>query len=239
MRSTDRHLRAHTHTRTQKARRKKKNSFYIRLAVLLLLRHSIMSDSVFGFSGQDFVLVAADTATARSIVVLKNDEDKIIQVDDNKVFATNGDAGDRVQFCEYIRKNLDLYRYRNDLQLTTRAVANFTRKELAEALRRNPYNVNLLLAGWDAEEGAALFYMDYLASMHKVPFGAHGYCGYFLSSLLDRYWKPDITRDQAKALADRCIDELKQRFLLNTVDFSIKLVDRDGIHHLKGPGSGN
>jgi 20S proteasome subunit beta 4 len=134
-----------------------------------------MSDSVFGFSGKDFVLVAADTATARSIVLLKNDEDKIVKIDSHKVFATSGDAGDRVQFCEFIKKNLDLYYYRNDLTLSTRAVANFTRKELAEALRQSPYNVNLLIAGWDEEEGATLYYSDYLANMSKVPHGAHGY----------------------------------------------------------------
>jgi 20S proteasome subunit beta 4 len=63
--------------------------------------------------------------------------------------------------------------------------------------------------------------------------------GYFLSSLLDRYWRPDIAKEDAIALAHKCIDELKQRLLLNTCDFSIKIVDRDGIRHIQGPGSGN
>jgi len=82
-------------------------------------------DSVFAITGADFVLVAADSSQARSIVVLKTDEDKILQIDDHKVFAMSGDHGDRTQFCEYIQKNIHLYRFRTDLELSTRAVGAY------------------------------------------------------------------------------------------------------------------
>lgn len=42
----------------------------------------------------------------------------------------------RVQFTEYIQKNLHLYQFRNGMPLTTAATANFTRGELATALRK-------------------------------------------------------------------------------------------------------
>ena len=42
----------------------------------------------------------------------------------------------RVQFTEYIQKNVALYQYRNGIPLTTAAAANFTRGELATALRK-------------------------------------------------------------------------------------------------------
>jgi len=37
--------------------------------------------------------------------------------------------------------------------------------QLARALRRGPYQTNLLLAGYDEADGPALYYMDYLASL--------------------------------------------------------------------------
>jgi 20S proteasome subunit beta 4 len=194
-------------------------------------------DSVFGISGRDFVLLAADTSQARSIVVLKTDDDKIMKLDDYKLFAMAGENGDRTAFCEYIQKNLHLYYYRNDLKLSTRAAANYTRKELAEALRSDPYNVNLLLAGFDEEDGASLYFIDYLSSMSKVPFGAHGYAGFFLSGLLDRYWQKDMNREQVLALADRCINELQTRLLVAGNNFTIKIVDKDGIQVVKAASS--
>lgn len=50
----------------------------------------------------------------------------------------------------------------NDRALSTKAAAHFLRGELAEALRQNPYYVNLLLAGVDSD-GPSLYYIDYLA----------------------------------------------------------------------------
>ena len=31
----------------------------------------------------------------------------------------------------------------------------------------------------------------------KVPFGAHGYCAYFILSVMDRYFKPGMDVDSA------------------------------------------
>ena len=47
-----------------------------------------------------------------------------------------GEAGDRVQFSEYIIANIRLYALRNEQRLSTHAVANFTRQQLATALRK-------------------------------------------------------------------------------------------------------
>lgn len=57
-------------------------------------------------------------------------------------------------------------------------------------LLQSPYHVNLLLAGYDEHDGPALYYMDYLASLAKVPFAAHGYGAFLTLSILDRYYKP-------------------------------------------------
>ncbi|XP_666223.1 20S proteasome beta subunit D2 (PBD2) [Cryptosporidium hominis TU502] len=80
-----------------------------------------------------------------------------------------------MQFGEYIKCNLNLYRLRNGVQLSTTATANFTRNELAELLRSDPHNVNILIGGYTKEEGAKLYWMDELASLGNVNNAAHGY----------------------------------------------------------------
>eukprot|EP00958_Prasinococcus_capsulatus_P011439 scaffold1136_cov399-Prasinococcus_capsulatus_cf.AAC.3 len=87
-----------------------------------------------------------------------------------------GEAADRTRFSEYIQKNLSLYKFRNSSKLSTFATANFIRGELATALRQGPYQTNLIVAGWDEKEGASMYWMDYLACMHKQNTAAHGYC---------------------------------------------------------------
>lgn len=94
-----------------------------------------MKQVLFGIKGKDFVLVAADATCARSIVVMKQGEDKTRNLNDNVVMAFTGEAGDTVQFAELIQRNVQLYGISNGIPLSTTAAANFTRRQMAESLR--------------------------------------------------------------------------------------------------------
>merc|ERR1719416_48736 len=169
-------------------------------------------DCLLGVQGKDFVILAADSSQARGIVVLKADEDKILKLDDHKMMASAGPAGDRYQFSEFVAKNFHLHEMRTGITLDTKAAASWTRNELAHALRKNPYQVNLLIGGYDEGKGASLYFMDYLGACHKMPCAAHGYCGNFTLSVMDRYYKADMTLDEGIELIRKCIKELQVRF---------------------------
>ena len=93
-------------------------------------------DFYVGIKGKDFVMLCSDTSAVHSIISIKQDEDKIIPIDDHKVFCLSGEAGDRVNFTEFVIANVKLYALRNGMSLTTKGVANYTRSELATALRK-------------------------------------------------------------------------------------------------------
>ncbi|GAB1601085.1 proteasome subunit beta type-2-like [Argonauta hians] len=186
-----------------------------------------------GIKGADYVLVASDTISSRSIVSMKKDTDKLFKLSDKLVMLVTGEPGDTVQFAEYIAKNIQLYKMRNGYELSPIAAANFTRKNLADYLRSSsPYNVNFLLAGHDAKEGPSLFYMDYLASLSEVPFAAHGYGAYFTLSILDRYYMEGMKETEAYQLLSRCLDELKKRFIINLPSFHVRVIDKNGVREL-------
>ena len=106
----------------------------------------------------------------RSIMVMKSDQDKFCNLSERLTMAVSGESGDTTNFAEYISANIQLYKMRNGYELSPSAAANFTRRQLADYLRsRTPYQVNLLIAGFDNETGKPeLYFMDYLASMIKV-----------------------------------------------------------------------
>lgn len=85
--------------------------------------------------GDGFVLIAADVANARSVVVMKDDMDKIRVLDDYKLFAAAGPPGDVSKFAEHVQKDVRLYNLRSGIPMSTAAVANYTRGELAKFLR--------------------------------------------------------------------------------------------------------
>ncbi|KAJ3669905.1 hypothetical protein LUZ60_010229 [Juncus effusus] len=185
-------------------------------------------ECVFGLVGKDFALVAADSSAVHSILVHKTNEDKIMLLDSHKLLGASGESGDRVQFTEYIQKNIHLYEHRNGISLSTHAAANFTRNELATALRKNPYSVNLLMAGYDKRTGPSLYYIDYIATLHKIEKGAFGYGSYFCLSLMDRHYRADMSVEEAVDLMDKCIAEIRTRLVIAPPNFVIKIVDKDG-----------
>ncbi|KAJ6655591.1 hypothetical protein lerEdw1_004943, partial [Lerista edwardsae] len=160
--------------------------------------------------------------------------DKMFKMSEKILLLCVGEAGDTVQFAEYIQKNVQLYKMRNGYELSPTAAANFTRRNLADYLRsRTPYHVNLLLAGYDEQDGPALYYMDYLASLAKAPFAAHGYGAFLTLSILDRYYKPGLSREEALEILQKCLEEIQKRFILNLPSFNARFIDKDGIHDVK------
>jgi 20S proteasome subunit beta 4 len=85
------------------------------------------------------------------------------------------------------------------------------------------------MAGYDESVGVSLYFMDYLAALSKVNFGAQGYAANFVLSVLDRDWTPNVSLEEGLQLIRKCIHELKTRFLLSQPVFMVKVVDSDGV----------
>jgi len=190
-----------------------------------------MADSVFGIEFDGGVILAADQINARSILTYQSNLDKIVQLSSHSAMGVAGPNSDLVNFSEYISKNFALYQLSNDgVQLSTAAQANFCRNELATALRKGPYQVNILLGGYDKKASSgSLYWMDHLAALTKLKYGAQGYASNFCLSIMDRDYKEGLTQDEAVEIVEKCIKELQVRFLLNQSNFLIKVIDKDGV----------
>mmetsp|Transcript_14750 Transcript_14750/g.31782 ORF Transcript_14750/g.31782 Transcript_14750/m.31782 type:complete len:202 (+) Transcript_14750:141-746(+) len=188
-------------------------------------------DTVFGVKYDGGVVIAADQGNARSILMYQRNLDKVVPLSSHSAVGVSGPNADLVNFSEYIQKNIALYELSNDgMKLSTHAQANFMRGELAAALRRGPYQVNVLLGGYDeSTESSSLYFLDYLASLQKVNYGCQGYASSFCLSIMDRDWKEGLTEDEAVAIVEHCMQELHTRFLIAQPNFIIKVIDKDGV----------
>lgn len=194
-------------------------------------------ESIIALQGDGFVLMAADVSSARSIVVMKDDMDKIRQLDECKLFAAAGVPGDVTKFSEHVQKDVRLYTLRSGITMSTSAVANYTRGELARFLRRSPFQCNILIGGYDSHpngDGPSLYSCDYLGTLTKLTFGAEGYAQYFVLSTLDRYWKKNLSLDEGLDVIRKCIAEVQKRLVINQPRFVIKAVSKDGVSVIDG-----
>ena len=138
----------------------------------------------------------------------------------------------RKNFGEFIERNIKWYEMRNGRTLDNEGIANFTRNTLAQSIRRNPYLCFVIQAGYDAEKGPSVYWMDYFGSLAKPNATAQGLCSYFLLSLFDRHWKKDMTLDEGLKLVEMCIEQLSKRYVISLQQFIVKIVDKDGIRQI-------
>ncbi|KAI0119226.1 nucleophile aminohydrolase [Daldinia grandis] len=188
-----------------------------------------------GITGKDFTLIAASKAAMRGATILKASDDKTRSLNKHTLVAFSGEAGDTIQFSEYIQANAQLYSMRNETDLSPTALAHYVRGELATSLRsRKPYNVNLLLGGVDPiTHKPSLFWLDYLAALASVPYAAHGYAQYYCLSILDKHHHPDMTFVQGLKVLEMCTDELKRRLPIDFKGMTVKAVTKDGIREIE------
>ncbi|KAK2752310.1 Proteasome subunit beta type-4 [Onygenales sp. PD_40] len=198
------------------------------------LSAAIIMEVLLGITGKDFTLIAASKAAMRGATILKASDDKTRELSKHTLMAFSGEAGDTVQFAEYIQANTQLYTMRNGSELSPAAVSNFVRGELARSLRsRSPYTVNLLLGGVDPiTEKPSLYWLDYLASRVEVPYAAHGYAQYYCLSILDKHHHPNISYEEGLKLLEMCTDELKRRLPIDFKGVLVKVVRKDGIEEV-------
>ncbi|ANQ10116.1 Proteasome subunit beta type [Plasmodium coatneyi] len=187
-------------------------------------------DTLIGLKGKNFIILAADTYSVNSIIKLKNDDKtKFYDINGNKCLLLGGSIGDRIQFGEFIRKNVHLYQYQNSTDLFVKSFAFFTRKNLAYYLRRNPYEVNCLIAGYDNKDGYQLYWCDYLSNMDAVNKGAHGYGAYLVNGILDKYYHENMSLDEALLIFKKCFEELKKRFLLTQINYELRIMTENKV----------
>jgi 20S proteasome subunit beta 4 len=189
-------------------------------------------DCVFGISGKDFVILAADKSVAQSIIKMQDDDEKIVPLGDNQLIAAVAEVSVRKDFSKLVKANTEYYYYRYNTRLITSEVANFTRNLVSDSLRsRNPMQVGSIIAGFD-DGVPSLYIIEQLGAIEKVTKAVLGYASHFLYGLMDDCYKKDFSLDDGKDCIKKCIKELKTRFLINIVDFDVFVISRNGVENI-------
>ncbi|KPJ00320.1 PREDICTED: proteasome subunit beta type-2-like [Papilio xuthus] len=190
----------------------------------------ILFQCLLGIQCKDFVMVAADQTLAQSVILLKTDSNKLHEVSDRILIGLNGNLGDTTQFAQFVSKNAQLYRLKNQYGLNTACVTHFARTNMLEALHKGtPNMLNIVVAGYDDQDGCQLYTMDFLAACLRVPYAAHGLGGYLSWGILDHYYRPDLSEKNAYEVLMCCVREVQLRLFMNLANFQVKTITKDGV----------
>ncbi|KAL7718803.1 Proteasome subunit beta [Entamoeba marina] len=190
-------------------------------------------DSCIGIVGKDFILFAADGNSGRGAIVVRSDFDKIYDVQGNRLFVVIGEGNDRQALSDLVQRNIALNYYRNGLQSSTPSVAHWIRRQVSDSLRKSGYQCSMLLGGVD--EQPSLFLIDQFGTLVQEQYAAHGIGSNFVYALLDKRWHTNMELDEATALLNDCVAEIKKRVLVSSTHYTVKACYHDHVDVINGP----
>jgi len=185
-------------------------------------------DTIISIKGLGFGITAVDTLSVNSILINKSNLNKFIEIGKNTFLAVSGYPGDVIQFTDFIQKTVQLYTLKTGNILSTRSIANCIRNELSKSLRKSPLNINLVVMGFDDVHGTSLYFIDNYGSLQRMNYFVSGHSSLILSSFLDRYYRPDMTKKEILKLLKECKKLLKTRFIISQSGLLLNLVDSNG-----------
>lgn len=186
-----------------------------------------------GIKGRDFVLMASDVLSIRSIMVLSSETSKFTNISPTLLMSCVGESGEADRLKERLVAESKLAMLRmGGHSWTPSETAHFSRTVISQSLRsRSPYGVSLLIGGIDEESGAGdLFWLDNLGSLQSLPFAVHGYGAYFCLGLLDAKYYPEMTSSEMIRLVGYIVHELQTRFIVQMPKLELRLIDARGTH---------
>ena len=191
-----------------------------------------------GIRGRDFVLLASDLLSIRSIMVLSSEKSKFTSLAPTLLFSCVGEAGEADRIKEKLTAESNLAALRmGGRHWSPSEAAHISRTIISKSLRtRSPYGVNLLVAGVnqttnngkDNNSSGELFWIDHLGSLQPLPFAVHGYGAYFSMGLLDAQYSPDLSPSDAIELVANIVHELQTRFVIQMPKLELRLVNASG-----------
>ncbi|KAM0683981.1 Proteasome subunit beta type-2 [Mitosporidium daphniae] len=191
-----------------------------------------------GIRGRDFVLLASDLLSIRSIMVLSSEKSKFTPLSPTLLLSCVGESGEADRLKERLVAESNLAALRmGGRHWNPSEAAHISRTMISKSLRtRSPYGVNLLIAGinldanGDKSNCGDLFWLDHLGSLQALPFAVHGYGAYFCLGLLDAQYSPDLTPSDAIRLVANIVHELQTRFIVQMPKLELRLVNASGTH---------
>lgn len=192
-------------------------------------------DTIIGVAFDDFVIIAADKSECRGILRFTEDRIKIHKLTTHVAMAISGEAGDCDQFSNFVQANFELEKFRDDgWEVTLKRAFHWITWELAQDIRSNsPYGVFPVLGGYDFDEKRGkLYWLDYLGTGVEVSYGGHGYGESFAIGYLDRYHKPNMSKEQAIECVKGALDAIQTRVVIGQNRFQMIIADKEGIHPL-------
>ncbi|RDD40828.1 Proteasome subunit beta type-4 [Trichoplax sp. H2] len=193
----------------------------------------VTGTSVLGVTFTGGVVIAADTLGSYGSLARFRDISRLLKVNEKVAIGASGDYAD-FQFIRDIinQKVLDGKCLNDNYCYSPVAIHTWlTRILYNRRTKINPLWNNIIVGGYDENEGSYLGYVDKLGVAYQAPTIATGYGSYIAQPLLRQSYESNnnsFTEEQALSAIERCMRVLLYRDGRSGNQYEVAIITKDG-----------
>jgi len=185
-----------------------------------------------GMVCKDGAVLAAEKKSTMGYLVASKESEKIIQVEDHIAITIAGYSGDAQALGRYLRAELKLFAIQNGRKVSPKGATTLL-SNILQGGRWSymPYMVQLIMAGWDLNEGGKVFSLDALGSVEEERhFFSTGSGSPMALGVLENKYKPGISVEEGIKIALEAITAAIERDIgSGGKGIDIAMITKDGV----------
>ncbi len=179
--------------------------------------------------GKDGVVLAADKRASMGSAIAHKCAQKVFQISNSTGATGAGSVGDIQNFVNLLKVESNLYRMKTNQELSVKSLATLASRILF-GYRVYPYLALFIIGGYDKNPVA--FSLDPFGGMNEDKFIATGSGMQVAHGLLEDQYKEDMSLEEMKKLAVRCIKAATQRDSATGDGISMAIITKEGYKDL-------
>jgi proteasome beta subunit len=177
--------------------------------------------------GTDGVVMAADMRASMGYLIANKEAEKVNLIDDHMAMTIAGSVGDAQTLIRWMRAETSLYKMNNKKGMPIKSASTL----LANILQGNkyyPFMVQLILGGYDYEEGPCIFSLDAIGGVTTEMFTSTGSGSPIAYGLLESQYKKGLTVKELLPIAVNAIAVAMKRDIATGDGINLISITKNG-----------
>ena len=182
-----------------------------------------------GLIAKDCVVLASDQRATMGFLIANKTAQKIFKITDRIGATIAGSVADAQAIMDLLRAEAKLFELQRGRPIRVKAMTRLLSNIMFQA--RGAYMLQCLVGGYD-DEGAQVFYTDYIGSVLPDKFTATGSGSPVALGVLEAEYKDDLPKKKAIEVAVHAVAAAIERDAASGNSILVSIIDKDGYQAL-------
>jgi proteasome beta subunit len=182
-----------------------------------------------GLIAKDCVVLASDQRATMGFLIANKSAQKIFKVTDRIGATIAGSVADAQAIMDLLKAEAKLFELQRGRPIRVKAMTRLLSNIMFQA--RGGYMLQCLVGGYD-DEGAQVFYTDYIGSVLPDKFTATGSGSPVALGVLEAEYKDDLPKKKAIEVAVHAVAAAIERDAASGNSILVSVIDKDGYQAL-------